>query len=219
MPPIRCACTSSGSGSGVLSTLAADVEVVVVQLDDLRLIDQPRVLGDLPLVRKDKVDLLDILGPQLVLVLAFSEFPIGVDEQHLVPQFLRLALVDHQHAGWNAGAIEQTGRQADDGLDDVVAYEQLANQLFLAAAKQHAMWHDGRHAPLGFQAGHHVLDEHQVGLLAGFRAPLAKAAGELHVSPAVVLREWRIGKHTVEGANLAALSDLRILQRVPIPQS
>ena len=66
--------------------VAADVEVVVVGLDDLGLVDQAAVLGYLPLVGEDEVDLLDVFGAQLVLVLAFGVFPVGVDEQHLVAQ-------------------------------------------------------------------------------------------------------------------------------------
>ena len=49
----------------------------------------------------------------------------------------------------------------------IVLDEQLADELFLAAAKEHAVRHDRRHVAVRLEAGQHVLDEHQVGLLAG----------------------------------------------------
>ncbi len=61
-----------------------------------------------------------------------------------------------------------------------------------------------------------MLDEHQVGLLAGFRAPFAEAAGVFDVGAAVVLREGRIGQHAVELANLAVLGNERVFQRIPV---
>ena len=86
-----------------------------------------------------------------------------------------LFLLHDEDAGGDAGAVEQAGRQADDGLDDVVLDEELADQLFLAAAEEHAVRHDRRHVAVGLEAGQHVLDEHQVGLLAGLGAPVAEA--------------------------------------------
>ena len=134
----------------------------------------------------------------------------------LSAQRVGLVLVHHEHAGGNAGAVEEAGRQADDGLDHVVIDENLADQLFLAAAEQHAVGHDRRHVAVGLEAGQHVLDEHEVGLLAGLGAPFAEAAGELHVGAAVVLRERRIGEHAVELADLAVVQNQRVLQRVPV---
>jgi hypothetical protein len=55
-----------------------------------------------------------------------------------------------------------------------------------------AMW------PSGLEAGQHVLDEHEVGLLASLGAPLTEAVLELHSGAAVVLGERRIGKDTVK---------------------
>ena len=51
------------------------------------------------------------------------------------------------------------------------------------------------------------LHEHEVRLLAGLRAPLPKATGELHARATVVLRERRVGEHTVELANLPVIKD------------
>ena len=124
----------------------------------------------LSLVGKNVVDLFNVLGPQLVLVLPLGKLPVGIDEENLVPQDIRFALVDHQHAGRNAGAVEEPRRQTDDRLDDVVIDEQLTDQLFLAAPEQDAVGHDGRHMTVGLEAGDHVLYEHQVGLLTALRA-------------------------------------------------
>ncbi len=134
----------------------------------------------------------------------------------MVAQCIGLALVHHQHAGGDAGAVEQARRQADDGLDDVVVDQVFADEFFLAAAEQHAVGHDGRHVAVGLEAGDHVLHEHEVGLLAGFRAEFAEAAGELHGGAAVVLRERRVGEHAIEFARLTVFQDQRVLQRIPV---
>ena len=197
--------------------VAADVQVAVVDADDLGLVHQPAVLRDLALVREDEVDLLDVLRAEPVLVLALPVLAVRVDEQHLAAQRVGLALVAYQHAGGDAGAVEQAGRQADDRLDHVVLDQQLADEPLLAPAEQHAVGHDGGHVAVGLQARQHVLDEHEVGLLAGLRAPFAEAVGEAHVGAAVVLRERGVGEHPVELADLPVLQDLRVLQRIPVP--
>ena len=66
-------------------------------------------------------DLLDVLRPQIVLVLALAELAVGVDEQDLPVQVVRLVLVEHEDAGRDAGPVEQLGRQADDGLQNARA--------------------------------------------------------------------------------------------------
>ena len=85
-----------------------------------------------------------------------------------------LALVADQHAGGDARAVEEAGRQADDGLDAVVVDEKLADELFLTTTEQDPVRHDRRHPAVGLEAGEHVLHEHEVRLLAGLRAPLAE---------------------------------------------
>ena len=75
-------------------------------------------MGSFALVGEDEVDLLDVFGPELVLVLALGVLAVGVDEQHLVAKRVGLVLVADQDAGRDAGAVEQARRQADDGLDD-----------------------------------------------------------------------------------------------------
>ena len=174
------------------------------------------VFGQLALVREDEVDLLDVLGTELVLVLALGVFAVGVDEEHLAAQRVRFVLVHHQDAGRDAGAVKEAGRQADDRLDHIVVDEDFPDQLFLATAEKHAVGHDRCHVAVGLQARQHVLDEHQVGLLAGFGAPLAEARRELHGGAAVILREGRVGEHAVELPDLAMVKNLRVLQSVRV---
>ncbi len=69
---------------------------------------------------------------------------------------------------------------------------------------------------VGLKASAHVLNKHEVGLLAGFRAELTEAAGEGHTGAAVVLRERRVCEHAVELARLALFKNLRIFQRIPV---
>ena len=187
-----------------------------MSLHDLGLADQAAVFGNLPLVGEDEVDLFDIFGTQLVLGLTFGIFAVGIDEQHLIAQFVGLVLVGHDHAGGNAGAVEQAGRQADDGLNNVVIDQDLADQLLLTAPEEYAVGHDGGHVTTGLEAGQHVLDKHQVGLFAGFGTPFAEPAGEFQVGATVVLREGRIGQHAVELAHLAVLQKKWVFQGVPV---
>ena len=180
-------------------------------VDDLLHIDEAAVFGQFALVREDKVDLLDVLGAELVLILAFGVFAVGVDEQHLAAQRVGLVLVHDQHAGGDAGSVKEARRKTDDRLDDVVAYEDLADQLFLAAAEENTVGHDCRHVAVGLQARQHVLDEHQIGLLARLGAPFPEARRELYGGPAVVLRKRRIGENPIE------LPDLAVVENLPGP--
>ena len=66
----------------------------------------------------------------------------------------------------SAHVIEQVGADADDRVDDV-GFDQLAADLaFGSAAEQDAVGHDGGDDAVGRQHGEHVLEEHEVGLLA-----------------------------------------------------
>ena len=114
-------------------------------------------------------------------------------------------LVHHQDAGRDAGAVEQAGGQADDRLEPAVLDEVAARLALLAAAEQHAVGHDGGHPAVGLEHRQHVLDEHQVGLLALLRHPDGEAAGVLDVLLDVVLAEGRIGEDAVEALELAVV--------------
>ena len=112
-------------------------------------------------------------------------------------------LVQHQHASGNAGTVEQPRGQANDGFKPALFDEVFARFFFLAAAKQHAVRHDGGHLAVGFEHGQHVLHEHEIGFLAFFRHPHGKATGILDVLFDVVLTERRIGQYAVEAAEFS----------------
>ena len=63
--------------------IAADIEIVIMFLCNLCFVYQTAVFGEIALLGKNKVDLFDIFRAQLILVLALSKFPVGVDEQDL----------------------------------------------------------------------------------------------------------------------------------------
>ncbi len=71
-------------GVGRVVHIAADIEVVVVLVHDFGFGHEAAVLGQFTLVGEDEVDLLNVLGTELVLVLAFGKFAVGIDEEHLV---------------------------------------------------------------------------------------------------------------------------------------
>ena len=159
------------------------------------------IAGHVQLVAVDVLDLLDVLRPQRVLVLPLGVLGVGVDEEDLVAQAVRLVARQHQDGGRDARAVEELGRQADDGLDHaaVVGQQPLADLLLLAAAEEHAVGHHHRHLARGLEAGQHVLHEHQVGLLARLRRKaVLEALRPLHGGAVVVLGEGRVGDHPVE---------------------
>ncbi len=205
-----------GFGLGGVVDVAADVEVVIMLLHDLGLAHEAAVFRQLAFVGKDEINLFDVLGAEFVLVLALGVFAVGVDEENLVTQGVGFILVEDKDAGGDAGAVEEPGRQAHYCLDDVVLDEELADELFLAAAEEDAVGHNGGGVAAGLKAGEHVLDEHEVGLFPGLGAPLAKAGGKLERGAAVVLREGRIGQHAVELADGVAVQNLRVLQGVAV---
>jgi hypothetical protein len=58
----------------------------------------------------------------------------------------RLALAQDQDARGEAGAVEQVGRQADDGLDQIHLQQLLADAAFHAFAEQRALGQHHGHA-------------------------------------------------------------------------
>ena len=172
---------------GSVVHVATDVEVVVVLLNDLRFVHEAAVFRQLAFLSENEVDLFNVLGTELVLVLAFSVFVVGIDKEHLAAQGVGLVFVCDDDTGGDARAVKEAGRQAHDGLDHVVIDEKLADEFFLATPKQHTMGHDGGHVAVWLKAGQHVLDKHEVGLLSGLRAPFAEAGGELQRGAAVIL--------------------------------
>ncbi|OIQ71559.1 hypothetical protein GALL_468230 [mine drainage metagenome] len=165
----------------------------------------------------DVDDFGNVFRSQKILCLAFAVFAVCIDE-HDVPASSSVLLVHHQHASRDAGAVEQPGRQANDGFKPAAFDEVLASFFFFATAKQHAMRHDGRHFAICLEYGQHVLHEHQVGLLAFLRHPDGKASGVFDVFLDVVLAEGWVGEHTVITFQLVGLClVLRTAQGIFLP--
>ena len=119
-------------------------------------------------------DLRDVLRTEEVLRLAFAIFAVGIDEEDVLAVG-GVLFVHHQDAGGDARAVEESGGQSNDGVEPAALDEVLPRLPFLAAAEQHAVRHDGGHLPVGLEHGEHVLDEHEIGLLALLRHPARRS--------------------------------------------
>lgn len=151
------------------------------------------------------------------MILAFLVFPVGVDEENLLTS-AGSVLVDDQHTRRDARAIKQVARQTDDRFENALLDEPLTAGSFFAASEEDTMRHDHSQLPIALERGNHVLHEHQVGLLAALRHEVREPLLELHLLEVVVLRERRIGDHSVEPTNLTMLVEMqRLLERVALP--
>ncbi len=196
-----------GLGIGGVVGVAPDVQVEVV-LGQGGVVHHSGVAGHILEGHVGLDDLLGVLGPQVVLGPAGPEVAVRVDEEHLASALGGLgALGPHdQDASRDTGAVEQVGGQPDHRLQQVVLDEALPDLLLLATPEEHAVGHDRGQQALGPEHGHHVLGEHQVGLLAGLGAPaVAEPLLELGARPGVVLAEGRVCKHPVESHQLPTL--------------
>ena len=205
-----------GFGRRRVVHVAPDVEREVVGLNRGE-VHQPRVAGFLQLVGKHVVNFLDVLGAQHILLFTLGVVLIGVDNEHLVLQVVGLALVEHHHAGRNAGAVKQLRRQADDAFQHVGPQHSLPDFLFLTAPEQHSVRHHHHHLAAALAAGQHVLHKHKVGLLARFgREAIGEPLRPLHGGPVVVLRKRRVGNHPIELQQPPVLLIQRLFQRVAV---
>ena len=73
------------------------------------------------------------------------ELPAGVDEEHAV---VRLVAPEEQDGRRDAGAVEEVGGQADDGVQQVLLDQLLADLALAAAPEEHAVGHDHAHPPM-----------------------------------------------------------------------
>ena len=209
-----------GLGRRSVVGVAADVQVVVVLRQ--RLVgDHGSEAGDVgvPLVGVD--DLLDVLGVEVVLGPARPQLGVGVDEHDLalpLSGFTALGPQD-EHAGGDARAVEQVGGEPDDGVEEVVLDEALADMPLSPTSEQDPVGHDrADHAALP-QHADHVLHEHQVGLFARLGAEaVGEPLPEGEVVRRVVLREGRVRDHPVEAHQLAALDVQRLRECVAIAE-
>lgn len=117
-------------------------------------------------------------------------------------------MTQDQDARGNARAVKQLWAQADDCVDDVIVEEPTADTPLVTAAKKHTVGHDGGDHAIGAGDREHVLDEHEVGLLAGLGGGVAVTeplGGERDGVLTVVQRERRVGDDAVEAHQFAAL--------------
>ena len=129
----------------------------------------------------------------------------------------RLLLAQDQDAGGQAGAVEQVGCQADDGLEQVHLQQLLPDPAFGTFAEQRAVRQHHGHA--AGDVGHrldHVLHPGEVA--ADWRRQTGEVAAEGIVGPQflapLLQRERRIGDHAVEGGEAVAVEEGRVAQRV-----
>ena len=205
--------------------VAADVEIEIVGgAGDFGERHDAGVAGDVLVAVEGGHDFLDVLRAEIVLRASGMELGIGIDEEHLAATDGGLVRVGRlageigphdENARRDARAVKQVLRQADDGFDEVLFEEFLADFLFRPAAKEHAVGHDGGNHAARFAHGEHVLGEHEVAFLAGRGTPApAETLRELHIAARVVLAERRIGDDAVEAFQFAAVLVLRVQQGV-----
>ena len=108
--------------------------------------------------------LLDMLRVDEVAGLALSEITLlgGIHEQDFAPAVGGLGLVENADGDGDAGAGEEVGGQADDGLEQVRLDDALANLALGAAAEEDAVGHDHAHHALGVGDAEHVHEKGQV---------------------------------------------------------
>src|SRR5207253_11028541 len=97
--------------------VAREVQVEVVRCAlDLRKRSEPGIALDLRSLSEDIDDLVDVPSAKPVLVAVLDVAPARVDHQDPTTRSGAL-LVEHDHAGRNAGAVEKVDREPDDRLD------------------------------------------------------------------------------------------------------
>ena len=117
---------------GALDGDGAVAEVLV--LEDAA--DRHAVAGDFLELAEQAGDVLDVRGAEFLALAAEALAHLlpeaaGVDELHLALARGGLAVADDPDVGADAGVVEHVGRQADDGLDQVVL-QHVAADLALA---------------------------------------------------------------------------------------
>ena len=156
-----------------------------------------------------------MLGLKVVLRAALAVVAIGIDEQHLALAGGRLRALGSQDQDTSryARAVEKLRPQTNYGFDHVIVKERSADIALLAAPEEHAVRHNSRDEAARPSDCQHVLDEHQVGLLALLGRPTAtESLRERHLLTGVVHGERRIGNHPIEPHQLATLDMGRIFK-------
>ncbi|CAB0686084.1 hypothetical protein FRC0061_00747 [Corynebacterium diphtheriae] len=106
-------------------------------------------------------DALDVAGTQVVVLTLLNKALRGVDEQHVIVVAL---LLEHHDDCRDTGAVEDVGRQANDGVD-VVGLDEIAADVGLrAATEQHAVRQDDGKDAVGLDVEQLMQQEGVVGL-------------------------------------------------------
>jgi hypothetical protein len=124
--------------------VATDIAVIVLRFN-FRDGDEPVVTRHIGALTVGSDDFRNIFGAQKVLCFALAIFAVGIDEEDSAPRGSVFFVQD-----------EDAGRR------------KYLRASFLATPEEDAMGHDGGHFAVGFDDGEHVLDEHEIGLLAFF---------------------------------------------------
>ena len=111
-----------------------------------------------------------------------------------------LDLLQHDHAGRDRGAEEQVRRELDDGVDEVVVDQVLADLLLRAAAVEHAGELDDRCGAVHRKPAEDVHRERQVG-----SAFWGEHAGG-GVARVVDQQRVRVASHLVEYGGLETIA-------------
>src|SRR5205823_6025287 len=107
-------------------------------------------------------------------------------------RWLRALGPKDEDAGRYPGAVKEIGAEPDHDLQEVVPDKAVADLLLLTTPEQDAVGHDRNNHATRPEDGQHVLDEHEIGLLAALRAKaIVKPLLELHPGSRIVLTEWR----------------------------
>ena len=109
-----------------------------------------RILRHFDLLVENIDDLVDVLMAQAVLVAIFHKALAGVDHEDTAAA-RGVFLIEDDNTGWDAGAVEQVGRQADDALDIPFADDVPADIAFGIATKEDAVWQNHRAFPGAFE--------------------------------------------------------------------
>jgi len=160
---------------------------------------------------------LDVFGHHGVLLALFGEPLAGVDEEDVVGVFP--SLLHHQDTGRDRRAVEDIGRQADDGIEVVAILDEVFPDVTLRRApEEHAVRQDAGHRAAVVEVMHHVLDEGEVRLSLGSEFPVGAEAVVILMDGAgrPLGRERRIGDDGIE-AEVGVLGR-GMLQGVLVPQ-
>src|SRR5207248_1186158 len=117
--------------------------------------------------------LVQVLAAEPVLGTVLHEALGGVDHED-ASTGLGVLLVEHNDAGWDAGAVEEVGWQSDDAFDIAALDEGLADRRFGVASEEDTVRQDDRGFPSALEGLENVQQEGVVAVLLG-RSPELEA--------------------------------------------